>query len=904
MKKIVAFSLYAPKLTAAVILAITAALGFYAQSYRIDSSMEMLLAEGDPDRAYYAEVERIFGSEEVTMVGVFADDVFARATLEKTDRLTRELEALEGVRQVVSLTTVQAVESDEDGLRIGKLVRQMPETAEESEALRARALANPLYLRNIVSPDSRAAGITVVYEPMSDREFEESQLEPRVREIVAAAGGPEQFAVTGVPTIKVHGARFMEDDIATFTPIAVALIIVVLYWAFRTVRGVMVPLATVLVGVVWTVGVMVLNGDSINMGTLVLPPLLITLGVAYSIHVVSQYYQEVQPGRTPAQIVSHAMDHVGMPVVVCAFTTMLGFAPFALSPITAIYDFGVYSIFGVMAIVVASFTLAPALLVLMPAPSKVPATLDQENWLTHLLVQQGRWAIGHRRLVFAGTLVACLFCLWGISRIEVVTDYLAFFHPQSEVRVDNAIIAERLAGTQPIYVVIDGEGPGSITRLPTLKAIKDLQDFLEKQPAVDTSMSLLDYLGLLRKALDAGPADSLPDTQEEVDQLFLFANPEDLKSVLNNDQSRANILLRTTLSGSTEVGAFVELVERFAADNFPAGVRVHPTGSVVLLNRTADTLAWGQIAGLWQVVVVLFVVLSVMFLSVRIGLLALIPNLVPIILLFGIMGWSGISLNISTSMIASLALGIAIDDTIHFLSTFNSESHRSGDQEAAVLYTMRTVGRPMVFTSVALAAGFLVVCLSNFQPVQHFGYLSSVTIGVALIVELFLSPALVTAVRIITLWDLLGLKIGPDPQKQIPLFHGLRPFQAKIVVLMARLAKATAGAFITRRGETKEELYVLLDGRADVYHSYPGPLIRSMGRGDVIGEMGLVRKRPRSADVVAGEEAEYLTLDGRFLKRIERRYPRIAATVFLNLARILSDRLESTTEALGEARKP
>jgi len=903
MKRFLTFPLDWPRLTLALALLVTAALGFYAKDYEIDPSMENLLAEGDPDREYYAEVERLFGSEEVTMIGVFGDDVFSPATLAKIDRLTRALAELEGVREVVSLTTVQSVESDDEGLHVGRLIRELPQTAEQADAIRERAMANPLYIRNIVAPDGRATGITVVYELMSDQEFEESGLEHRVRELVAAAGGPETFAVTGVPTIKVHGGHYMEQDIATFTPLAVGLIVLVLIWAFRTVRGVLVPLAAVLVGVVWTVGVMVLAGSSINMGTLVLPPLLITIGIAYSIHVVSEYYLEVAPGRSPREIMQHALSRVGTPVAVCAFTTIIGFAPFALSPIRAIWDFGVYSIFGTVATVIASLSVVPAILVLLPSPRRMPPNQDENSWLTGVLVGLGRWAIGHRRLVFTGTLIACLLCIWGISRIQVVTDYLAFFSPKSEVRTDNALIAERLAGTQPIYVVIDGDSPRAITKLPALKAIKQLQDFLEQQHGVDTSMSLLDYLGLLRKALDAGPADSLPETQEEVDQLLLFANPEDLKSVINSDQSRANILLRTTLSGSTEVGAFVDSIQKFAEANFPPGLSVHPTGSVVLLNRTADMLAWGQITGLWQVVVVLFVTLSVMFLSMRIGLISLVPNLVPIVLLFGIMGWSGISLNISTSMIASLALGIAIDDTTHFLSTFNSEMHRTGDQEAAVLHTMRTVGQPMVFTSIALAAGFLIVCLSNFQPVKHFGFLSSVTIGIGLIVELFISPALVTAVKIITLWDLLALKLGPEPHKQIPLFNGLRPFQAKIVVLMARLAKDGVGAFITRRGETKEELYVLLNGRADVYHSYPGPVIRSMGRGEVIGEMGLVRKRPRSADVVIGEETDYLALDSRFLERIERRYPRIAAVVFLNLARILSDRLESTTEALGEARK-
>jgi CRP-like cAMP-binding protein len=170
--------------------------------------------------------------------------------------------------------------------------------------------------------------------------------------------------------------------------------------------------------------------------------------------------------------------------------------------------------------------------------------------------------------------------------------------------------------------------------------------------------------------------------------------------------------------------------------------------------------------------------------------------------------------------------------------------------------------------------------------------------GVALVTELLFTPALLATTKIVTLWDLLFLRLGPQPHKQIELFAGLRSFQAKIVVLMAHLASAPRGTFLTRRGEMKAELYLLLNGRADVCRGDDGSVIRSLGRGDVIGEMGLVRQRPRSADVILAEPTEYLVLDERFLARIRRQYPRIAATVFLNLTRILSDRLEATTDQL------
>jgi hypothetical protein len=319
------------------------------------------------------------------------------------------------------------------------------------------------------------------------------------------------------------------------------------------------------------------------------------------------------------------------------------------------------------------------------------------------------------------------------------------------------------------------------------------------------------------------------------------------------------------------------------------------TGSVVLLNRSADTLARAQVTGLVQVLVVLLILMSMLFLSLRAGILSLVPNVFPIVVLFGLMGLTGITLNISTAMIAVIAIGIAVDDTIHYLTAFNSEVRQSGDQRRAIIHVAHSVGRPIVFTSVALFLGFLIVCLSNFKPIQHFGLLAATTMVVALFSDLILLPALVMTTTIITIWDLMYVKLGPQPHKEIPLFHGLRPFQARIVVLMAHLASAQSGVLITRRGELKEELYVLLNGVVDVRRRETEEVIRSLGRGDVLGEMGLVRHQPRSADAVVREPAEYLVLDGAFLNRIQRRYPRIAAKVFLNLTRILSDRLESMT---------
>jgi CRP-like cAMP-binding protein len=449
-----------------------------------------------------------------------------------------------------------------------------------------------------------------------------------------------------------------------------------------------------------------------------------------------------------------------------------------------------------------------------------------------------------------------------------------------------------------VYLVIDADGPGRMRQLETISAMHDLQAFIAQQPGVDTSFSLADYVMVVRRALDPDAPPGLPSHQRDVDQLLLFADPTDLGPVVARDYSRANIVVRTRLSGSADIRRLVERIEDYAALHLPRGLTLHPTGSVVLLDRSAETLARGQAYGLSQEFVVLLLVMSALFLSFLTGSLSLVPNVVPILALFGLMGFFAIDLNVSTSMIAAIALGIAIDDTMHYFNGFKLQIRETGHVEEAIIEVVSSVGRPIVFTAGALCAAFLILCLSSFEPIRQFGLLASFTMVVDLVAELLITPGLLVSTTIITLWDLLFVRLGPRPHAEIPLFGGLSAFQARIVVLMGRLHAAAPGSFIAQRGELKPEMYVLLRGTVDVLGGPGQAPIRSLGRGDAIGEMGLVRQRPRSADVVVVDEVEYLVLDEGFLKRLQRRHPRIAAKVFLNLTRILSDRLENTTDQL------
>jgi hypothetical protein len=356
--------------------------------------------------------------------------------------------------------------------------------------------------------------------------------------------------------------------------------------------------------------------------------------------------------------------------------------------------------------------------------------------------------------------------------------------------------------------------------------------------------------------------------------------------------------VRTKLSGSKQIEETLAQIRAYVAKHFPADLKVHPTGNLVLLTGTTSDIVTGQIKSLSLALAVIFVVMALMFLSVKVGFLVILPNVLPIVIFFGVMGWLGILLNLGTSLIAAIALGIAVDSTIHYMARLNIELQGEVEQKAALVRTLQAVGAPIIYTTVALFFGFLTFAFSSFVPIQNFGILTGVTMMTALAANLVLLPAVLATTKIITLWDLVGVKLGEDPARTIPLFAGLRPNEARIAVLMGQIKRFAPGEIIVRQGDMGSEMYVIIQGHTQVFAGTGGErkYILDMQRGEVFGDMALVRHSRRTADVVASDPVEVLAVDQRFLERLQRRYPRIASKVLLNLTRIVSDRLQSMTE--------
>ena len=383
-----------PLLVVGAQLLATVVLGAYALHIRIESSIESILPAGDPEVSYYETVRATFGSDDVGVIGVRAEDLFAAATLEKIARVTDAVSRVAGVERVLSITN--AVDPADDVFEPPPLLPHIPPSPDEVAALKQKLTSTPLYGKNLVADDFKGAAINVFFKNLTDAEYVDLDVDGKIRAVLARETGPERFFYTGAAHLKQAAVDMMRRDLFRFTPIALALVLVVLWLSFWSVRGVVLPIVSVLLALVWTLGVMVLAGKAITLGTFVLPPLLIVIGSSYAIHVMARYYEQVDAGARPPELVVRAFQRVWLPLLISALTVVIGFGSLMVNRITAIWDLGLFAVVGVLCLTVTSLGFIPAALQLLRAEGRTGRTGKVSPRLSRALTALARWAYASR----------------------------------------------------------------------------------------------------------------------------------------------------------------------------------------------------------------------------------------------------------------------------------------------------------------------------------------------------------------------------------------------------------------------------------------------------------------------------------------------------------------------------
>lgn len=722
----------------ALIALVTLVFALHLPDLRIRSSVYDLAIETLPETRAYEAFKKEFGTEEIILVKVNTPGLFEPSVFERLDALSRRLSEIPGIQRVISLPQIR---------------EDLPATLSLSEF---EAVLDPvdLFRKNLLSENKKDAIVTLL---LSDQEHRGKLIRAVEQVLKKEAQGFVPYQI-GLPNVSEAIGEYTKKDFFRLPPATFLVIGVVLTLAFRTLYGVLLPLGCLLIALTWTFGFAAWTRTPLSMVTMIVPVFLIAVGTAYCVHILSEYRQAAGRDGSPAEAVVEAYGKTGLPTFLAGVTTLIGLGSLFANRMTAIREFALLACFGTVCLLVLLFTAMPAALSLLPPGRRAARSRDPVGRVLERLVRL-HLQNPKRTLVLAALLAAA--AAVGLFRLKVETNPVEYFKSSAPVRRHFQDIHQGMAGSFPLNVVIDGGSPDHFEDLGRLRAVADFQTFLDTLEGVDKSISVVDYLKLVNYVTNRFQPEyyALP---REPYQLRMLVNS--FKSILGQDlferfmtldMSRANILLRTHLSSSRDFLDVRDRIRRHAEDPSFKGLNVGVTGFGLVIAQSSHLLAAGQVKSLSLTLLLMFGVMLFLFMSPKVGLIALLPNAFPILLLFGIMAWAGFSLSVTTSLIASIAVGLAVDDTIHYLFRYNREFKKDPDRNSALRHTLRGVGRPIILTTLTLCAGFCLLIFSSFKPTSEFGILMVVTLITALLGDIAILPALMLKVNLVTVWDLL-----------------------------------------------------------------------------------------------------------------------------------------------------
>ncbi len=877
-----------------------------ASRLTVDASIDSMLPTDDDDRRYYDRIRRMFGNDDsVILVGHREGGIYDTGFLGALQGLSERAKRVSGVRTVLSLANVPNVRSADGELEVGSFYEEPPTDPAELARIRREVEANPTIADAIVSKDGKSALVAVLLRDMSSNEFMRKGIDAELRAIADEEfAGHGEVWLTGSAHIKAETVRTLLSDLTWIIPAASLLMSIIAFLTLRSIRGVLIPLAGIGIAVVWMLGVAALWNPQLNILSASTPAMLLVVGFAYSIHGIATYYEAVEEKHNTGASwlgAERGLEMVVLPNLLAGVSTAIGLFSLVTNPLLAIRQFGLLCGCGVLAAMTVSITFAPALLALLREQAPKPKQ-SSESPVDHWFGRIGAWDVANRRTIFGVAAVLTVISLVAIPRIEVGTDLGDSFGPETQVRQSLDKVIEAFGIGDQISVILEAPYKDAFKEPANLAVMQELQAWLGEQPEVSGSVSLVDHVMLVNRVFhdDDASFHRIPETKRLVSQLLLFGASNETKRFVDSQYQVAHLLVRVKSGRSSAVSALVARVEE-RLTQLPEHLSGRPTGNTVLVAKTSDEIAVGQALGVFSAFLGVFAIMAPIFMSLWIGFLAMVPNMIPVVVYFGILGWTGVTLNTVTGIVASLVIGVSVDDTIHFLSRFQRLAKERANEKAAVVDTVKQLARPVAATTAALCFGFGILGFSTLKQNADFGVLAAVTLGFAWLTDVFMTPALAAGMRIVTLWDVLTLDLGSNPQHEIPLFRGLSSRQAKVAALMCDLVMLPAGHRVVQNEDRADAMYLVVDGqlRSSVEQDAGGRLeLNTHERGDVFGEVGLLHGR-RTADVDALSPVRLLRLEPDDLQRLQRRYPRIGAKVFLNLSEILAGRLARLTMRVG-----
>jgi uncharacterized protein len=756
LKKLTYFSIDHPKLMIVLTLIITGLFLFQFPNAQIDTDPENMLEADQSDRVFYDQIKKDFGIRDMIVLGITDETgIFQPKTLEEIAKITDEILKIDGVivEDVISFTTTDNVTSEGGLINVRRIMETVPQTNKEVEAIKTGVYDNPLFVEKLVSKNGDAVAL---YIPIQQKDMS-YRISKEIELIVGKELNESQnYYIAGLPVAEDTFGSEMFIQMGILAPLIGLVIFLLLFFLFRKISFIISPMIVAMFSVVWGMGALIGLGNTVHIMSSMIPIFLMPIAVLDSVHILSEFYDRYPSLKDRKQTLLAVTDELFTPMFYTSLTTAVGFASLALADIPPVRVFGTFVAIGALAAWLLTVTFIPASIMLISEEklkAKISKSVKKPSYLKRILPVVGKFAFAKSRAVLLGAIFLLAIGIWGLTKIVVNDNPVNWFQKDHKIRVADRVMNQLFGGTYMAYLTLEGEQPDDIKRPEVMAFISDLQKYLEEKDVVGKTSSVADIVKRVGNVLkgDTNVQGIIPQRQDEIGQyLFLFlmsGDPNDLDNFVDNDYQKANIWVQMKSGDNRDMEGVELAVQQFLINNgTPQGIEIRWSGLTYINKVWQDLMVTGMLKAVLGGFAAVFILMLILFRSVGLAFISMMPLTFAIILSYGLVGFIGKDYDMPIAVVSSLALGLSIDFAIHFIQRFRRKYKESGDIEATNTYIFQEPARAISRNAFVIILGFLPLVFATLGPYVTVGAFFALLMAFSTLTTLLLLPGLMRMV--------------------------------------------------------------------------------------------------------------------------------------------------------------
>ena len=755
------------KVAALTFLALsTLVMGYFAIQVKLSYEFTKAIPEDNPKFVIYQDFVKKFGVDGTTMVVGFQTDSFFTAGLfNQVADLQKDIKTIAGVTEVLSVPNAYTIVKDSAASKfLPHKIFNAPYTSDSALAADRAVLESlPFYKNLMYNPSTHAYIMAISFLPDSINSGARSAIIKNLQSKLDGFASKTKLAVhiSGLPYIRTILADRIKKEMLWFLIGSLLLSAITLFLFFRSISATLLSLSVVVMGVIWSFGTMVLLGQKITLLTALIPPLIVVIGIPNCIYFLNKYHTSYKATNHKQEAIEQMVGRMGVVTLFCNITAAIGFFVFAFTKSPLLKEFGWVSGLNIMALFLISLLFIPPVLTYLPPPSTKHVKYLENKFLERVLLKIERWTFQHTKWVFAITSILVVVSIMGLMRIKKEAFIVDDLPKKDTLYTDLKWFEKEAGGVMPLEIIIDTKKKNGLVRsIKPLEAIDELHQYLEQQPELGKPLGLLEGIKFAKQAFYDGDSNAYTvptgtemafmapylKTDSQKTSTAIGTSPTQLLSkFIDSAKRESRVSVNMKDIGSAQLPFFLQRLDSATKAIFDTSkYKVEITGSSVTFLEGSNFIVRGLGESIFWAFLLIAICMIFLFRSFPILMCSLVPNIVPLLITAGLMGWVGISLKPSTVLVFSVALGIAIDVTIRFLVNYKQELPRlNNNVHATLIQTIKHTGISIIYTSLVLVAGFVIFCFSDFGGTKALGWLTSLTLVVSTFTNLILLPALI-----------------------------------------------------------------------------------------------------------------------------------------------------------------